>query len=140
VSYHPVWPDGNTALHPTPVQFTSPLTGPGYNTNYPRAALEADLPRIEATCDTDTGAGCTQVPITDDGDPALLYPYYSTTRGAQCRWQFGGAIPQTASDFGQQTQWGPLLSLEYLVFGGGGATHQQFNDYRNIFASNPCPA
>jgi hypothetical protein len=140
VSYEPVWPDGDTALHPTPVRVTSPLTGRNYDRNYPRAALEADLPRIEATCDPDTGAGCTQIPITDQGDPAQFYPYFSTTSGAQCQWQFGGAIPGAASDFGAEAQWGPILSLEYLVFGGGGATHQQFNDYRNIFGSNPCPA
>ncbi len=140
VSYHAVWPDGNTALHPTPVQFTSPLTGPRYDTDYTRAALEADLPRIEATCDTTTGAGCTLIPTTDDGTPALFYPYYSTTRGGACQWQFGGAIPHSATDFGAQSQWGPLLSLEYLVFGGGGATHQVFSDFRNILSNNPCPA
>ena len=34
------WPDGNTALHPTPIQFTSPLTGSGYNVKYSRMAFE----------------------------------------------------------------------------------------------------
>ena len=45
VSYHPVWPDGNTALHPTPARFTSPLTGPKFNEQYGGAALSTDLPR-----------------------------------------------------------------------------------------------
>ena len=27
-SYQPLWPDGNTAMHPTPFQFSSPETGP----------------------------------------------------------------------------------------------------------------
>jgi hypothetical protein len=137
VSYHPVWPDGNTALHPTPVRFTSPLTGPRFEQNYQRAALEADLPRIEATCNRTTGAGCTLLPTTDDGNPADFYPYYSITDRRQCRWQFGGAIPGTASDFGAEAQWGPLLGQEYLVFGGGGTTHVLFNDFRNVFR-NPC--
>jgi hypothetical protein len=139
VSYHAVWPDGNTALHPTPVRFTSPLTGPRYGQNYQRAALEADLPRIEGTCDRVTGAGCTHVPITDDGDPALFYPYYSITSGRQCQWQFGGAIAGSATDFGAAGQYGPLLRLEYVVVGGGGATRLLFNDFRNVF-SNPCRA
>jgi hypothetical protein len=139
VAYKPVWPDGNTALHPTPVRFTSPLTGPNYGTNYSRAALEADLPRIEGTCNTETGDGCTLLPITDDGQPAEFYPYFSTTSGARCQWQFGDAIPGTASNFGAESQWGPLVNLEYLVFGGGGATRQLKNDFRNVLAPNPCP-
>src|SRR6266566_1222924 len=48
-SYQPVWPDGNTALHPTPIHFSSPLTGAGFSTNYSRVAFEADLPRIETS-------------------------------------------------------------------------------------------
>ena len=46
-AYQPIWPDGNTALHPTSIKFSSPLTGSGYNFNYQRFAFEADLPRIE---------------------------------------------------------------------------------------------
>src|SRR5207237_4385936 len=51
--YQPIWPDGNTALHPTSIKFSSPLTGSGYNVNYQRFAFEADLRRIEnpAVCD-----------------------------------------------------------------------------------------
>jgi hypothetical protein len=141
VSYLPVWPDGNTALHPTPVQFTSPLTGSGYNERYGRAALEADLPRVEATCNRETGSGCTLIPTTDLGQPAAFYPYFSLTGGsaASCQWQFGGQIPGTTNDFGKNAGYGRLLKLPYLVFGGGGITAKRFNDFRNVF-NNPCPA
>jgi hypothetical protein len=68
--YQPLWPDGNTKLRPTPVQFSSPLTGSGYNVKYARAAFEADLRRIEdpTVCDRFTGAGCTLM-ITFPGSP-----------------------------------------------------------------------
>ena len=46
-TYQPVWPDGNTALHPTSWQFSSPLTGSAYNVRYSRAVFEVDLPDIE---------------------------------------------------------------------------------------------
>ena len=55
-SYRAVWGDGSS-LHPTPIQFTSPLTGPAYNNPYQRAALEADLPRIEARLRPDDRRG-----------------------------------------------------------------------------------
>ncbi len=34
LTYQPVWPDGNTAIHPQPFLFSSPLTGQNYNVNY----------------------------------------------------------------------------------------------------------
>ena len=70
VSYTPVWPDGNTTLHPTPFQFTSARTGANFDQPYERAAFEADLPAIEPTCNRTTGAGCTLIPLTDNGEPA----------------------------------------------------------------------
>ena len=142
VSYHPVWPDGNTALHPTAVQFTSPLTGSAFNEPYQSAALSVDLPRIEATtCNRDTGAGCTLIPTTDEGDPALFYPYFSITGGpSACVWQLGGAIPGTTNNFGGNAGYGPLFLQRSLIFGGHGATHLRFNIFRNVFAVNPCPA
>jgi hypothetical protein len=142
VAYHAVWPDGNTALHPTPLQFTSPLTGSDYTQQYDRAGLEADLPRIEFnTCDRRTGAGCTLIPTDDEGQPAQFYPYFSTTTsGGGCVWQLGGAIPGTTNNFGGNAGYGPLLKLTYLAFGGGGATIQRYNDFRNVFSTNPCPA
>jgi hypothetical protein len=141
VSYHPVWPDGNTALHPTPIQFTSPLTGSDYKQQYERAGLEADLPRIEVPiCDRSTGAGCTLIPNTDDGNPAQFYPYFSIARSESgCVWQLGSTIPGTTNDFGKNAGYGSLLSNPYLVFGGHGASHNVINDFRNVFSENPCP-
>src|SRR6266568_2568666 len=140
VSYKPVWPDGNTTLHSTSLLLASPQTVGGLN--YDRAAFEADLPRIEVnTCNRSTGAGCTLIPTTDDGSPANFYPFYSigTVRG-QCAWLLGNDIAGlTANDFGKNNQYGSLLPLNYLVFGGHGATVQRFNDFRQII-SNPCPS
>jgi hypothetical protein len=59
VSYTPVWPDGDTKLHPTPFQFTSGRTGANLDQPYERAAFEADLPAVEPTRNVSTGAGCT---------------------------------------------------------------------------------
>jgi hypothetical protein len=46
VSYQPLWPDGNTRLHPTPAFFSSPLTGADYSQSYPRAGFDSDVPAI----------------------------------------------------------------------------------------------
>jgi hypothetical protein len=146
VPYQPLWPDGNRRLHPTSIQFTSPITG-GYQ--YERVAFEANLPRIEApglgsgnNCVRTTGVGCTLIPLTDDGQPANFYPFYSIDRhGAKCAWLFGNDIPrQTTNDFGQNNQYGSELFLNYLVFGGGGATFSQTDNFRQILSTNPCPA
>jgi hypothetical protein len=154
VSYHAVWPDGNKGLHPTPVQFTSPTTGPNYQYQFERAGLEADLPRIEGTCDRLSGTGCTLIPTDDEGQPAQFYPYYSVAGGSKggnslgngggghggCVWQLGGKIPGTTNDFGKNAGYGSLLQSSYLIFGGGGASHLLINNFRNVFAHNPCPA
>jgi len=133
------------------------LTGPEYNHQYERAALEADLPRIEAGCDRTSGAGCTLIPTTDAGTPAAFYPYFSIARshserdryvgydghggnGGGCVWQFGATPPGTTNDFGKNAGYGSLLSSTYLKFGGLGATQQLINNYRNVFSTNPCPA
>lgn len=147
VPYQNLWPDGNP-LHPTPIQFSSPLTGLSYTQNYSRSAFEADLPRVEdpTVCHRLTdGSGCTLIPTTDDNHaPAVFYPYYSTTSASlgttTCAWQLGGAIPGSTTDFGKNNQYGSLLPLVYLTFGGGGSTNTRFNNFRQIFASNPCPA
>ncbi len=135
-AYQPVWPDGNPA-HPTAIRFTSPLTGFAFNINYNRIGFEADLPRIENTCNRTTGAGCTLLPITDDGTPAPFYPYFSTKgSGDDCTWGLGGHIPGSNNDFGKNNQYGPLLSLAYTAIGGG-VVHR-FNDFRQVMSSNPC--
>jgi hypothetical protein len=148
LGYQPVWPDGNTALHPQPVLFSSPRTGPGDRVNYSRVAFEANLPRIEVpTCNRATGAGCTLIPITDKGTPAAFYPFFSAFQdGVQneqgnggCRWGFGNVLPGATTNFGRNAQYGSPLPLTYLIFGGGGASHQLINNFRQIIP-NPCPA
>jgi hypothetical protein len=138
VSYQPVWPDGNTRLHPTSVLFSSPVTGEDLQTQFNRVAFEADLPRIEAnTCDRTTGVGCTLIPTTDDGVPASFYPFFSTRGEEQCRWQFGNHIPGSSNDFGRNAEYGTLLTSTYLKLGGGGTTIQRINNFRQVLA-NPC--
>jgi hypothetical protein len=142
--YHPVWPDGNRALHPEPIRFSSPRTGPFDSVNYSRAAFEANLPRIETnTCDRTAGAGCTLIPTTDKGTPAAFYPFFSTLQpqgeGNGCMWAFGNDLPSTSRDFGRNAQYGSLLSTSYLIFGGGGTSHNLINNFRQILP-NPCPA
>ncbi|WP_376795452.1 hypothetical protein [Thermogemmatispora sp.] len=145
-SYKPVWPDGNTRLHPTPILFSSPRTGLGDRQNYSRVAFEADTPRIEAAdfngqCNRDTGAGCAIVPNTDEGVPADFYPFFSlASHGPTCLWLIGNDVPGlTTNDFGKTAEFGSLLKLTYLVFGGGGATLQRYNDFRQVLPGNPCP-
>jgi hypothetical protein len=143
LTYQPVWPDGNTAIHPQPFLFSSPLTGSNYNVNYKQTAFEADLPRIETnTCNRTTGAGCTLIPTTDKGQPAAFYPFFSTLHGQGnghgCTWAFGNDLPG-GNDLGRNAQYGSLLSSSYLIFGGGGAAHNLINNFRNI-VSNPCRA
>jgi hypothetical protein len=144
-SYLKDWPDGNTFLHPTPVLFTSPRTGPGYNTEYSQAAFETDTPRIEApdlggVCNRVTGTGCTIIPPTDDGQPAAFYPYFSSTGNhGGCQWLIGADVPKlTRNDYGKQSQYGTLYPQTYLIFGGGGTTRVLLNDYHQNLASNPC--
>jgi hypothetical protein len=123
-------------MHPTPFQFSSPETGPTYSSQYAQAAFEADLPSIEATCHRKTGAGCTLIPQTDAGTPALFYPFYSATRTATgCVWQIGNNIPG-ANSFGQNSQYGTLLQLDYTQTGGGAAA--AYLDFRKS-VTNPCP-
>src|SRR5215468_5300414 len=144
LGYQPVWPDGNTGLHPESILFSSPRTGPGDSVNYSRAAFEADLPRIEGTCDRTTGAGCTLIPVTDKGTPAAFYPFFSAFQNgvpgnAGCMWGFGNVLPGATTNFGRNAQYGSLLSSTYLIFGGKGATHDLINNFRQIIP-NPCPA
>jgi hypothetical protein len=137
-SYQRVWPDGNTRLHPTPFQFTSPETGPNFNVQYQQVGLEADLPAIESACNGITGAGCTLIPKTDMNRPAAFYPFYSITRTRSgCYWQFGNAIPGEISNFGRNAQYGTLLGQDYTTAGGG--SQVIINDFRQIFTRNACP-
>lgn len=131
VPYQNVWPDGNTTLHPTAIRFSSPRTGKAFETPYNRVAFEADLPRIESTCDRSTGAGCTLIPITDDGTPAAFYPYFSIAiQHDGCVFQEGAQIPGSITDFGKNAQYGPLLPLVYTSLNG--TTITRFNDFRQV--------
>ena len=144
VPYQDLWPDGNTKLHPTPITFTSPLTGSNYSDNYTRVAFESNAPRLEVTfgsCNRQTGVGCTIIPIQDDGSPAVFYPFYSIGQNQNdCTWRIGNHIPGSQNDFGQDNQYGQLLSVSYTAFGGGGAPLTYFEDYRQILSHNPCLA
>jgi hypothetical protein len=142
VSYTPVWPDGNTKLHPTSFLFSSPETGPHYNIQYKHAAFDTDLPVNEAAngeCNTTTGAGCTLIPLTDSGTPAEFYPWYTTSSTSTgCMWSFGNdGIPNMISDFGNNQQYGPLFAQTYTTMGGG--SNVQLNVFQNTLPHNPCP-
>jgi hypothetical protein len=82
------------------------------------------------------------IPITDDGKPANFYPFFSTTQpGNNCQWLFGNDIQGvTSNDFGKNAQYGSILGLSRLKFGGGGALQTLFLDFRQILSENPCPA
>ncbi len=139
-SYQNLWPGNNPTMRPTPIQYTSPLTGSGYNVQYSRVAFEADLPRIESTCNRQTQAGCTLIPTTDDGGAAIFYPFFSITNKGSlgCVWQIGSRIPGSITDFGQNNQYGQIISLAYTGLGGHPTT--EFEDYRGIISNNPCPS
>jgi len=146
LSYQPVWPDGNP-LHPQPFLFSSPKTGPGDSVQYSRVAFEANLPRLQGGACRATGVGCNRIPITDKGTPAAFYPFYSAFQDGVpseqgdngCMWGFGNDLPGATTDFGRNAQYGPVLETTYLLFNGGGATINRFNNFRQIIP-NPCPA
>jgi hypothetical protein len=147
-SYRLDWPGTNPnpfidrILHPTPVLFTSPVTG-GWR-NYSTIAFETDLPRIEAAdsqdnppfCDRTTGANCVNPP-----NGAQFYPFFTTGfhRGG-CTWQEGGNfIPGTIRHFGgsSTTEFGPLLATVYPE--PGFTTKLLINNFNSGDMRNPCP-
>ena len=54
-----------------------------------------------------------------------------------CMWAFGNNLPGATTDFGRNAQYGPVLCSSYLIFGGRGAAHSLFNNFRQIIP-NPC--
>jgi hypothetical protein len=142
-SYQPLWPDGNTKLHPTPFQFTSPTTGKKFSEQYKQAAISVDLPDIESqsgnqACNRTTASGCTHIPITDDGFPATFYPWYSITRTSLgCVWQMGNTMPHSITDFGKDSEYGPYYAQSYTTVGGGSVS--RYNDFLKMLRGNPCP-
>lgn len=73
--------------------------------------------------------------------PADFYPFFSTQQNnGQCSWAIGNDNPGvTTNDFGRNAQYGQLLYLDYLIFGGGGKTRHITDNYRQVLSSNPCP-
>jgi hypothetical protein len=142
-SYQPVWPDGNTKLHPTPFWFTSPLTGKKFTAQYPQPAISVDLPDIESQsgfqpCNRNTGVSCTHIPVTDDGAAALFYPFYSISKIAgACYWGMGNKMPGEISDFGRNKEYGPPYAQNYTTTGGAFIT--RYNDCLGTLGGNPCP-
>ncbi|HXZ06079.1 MAG TPA: hypothetical protein VEH81_14690 [Ktedonobacteraceae bacterium] len=63
------WPGGDGNLTPTPVQFTSPLTGHGYNVNYTSSAFESDQPRDQVAGIGISHNNCIRTPPTTPGGP-----------------------------------------------------------------------
>jgi hypothetical protein len=139
-SYQNLWPGTNpdprvdSKFHPEPLLFTSPTTIGGHN--FPTIAFEADLPRIESTCNRNTGAGCVNPP-----PGAQFYPFFSTTNdNATCTWQEGGDfIPGTINDFGgsSASEFGPLLLTTYP--GPGFVPFTRFNNFNSGDLTNACP-
>jgi hypothetical protein len=137
-SYQELWPNGKTPNRPTPFQVSSPETGANYSVQFKQAAFEADLPLIESGCNTNTGAHCTLIPQTDEGQPAVFYPYFSTVKTPTgCMWQLGADTPHKISDFGQNAQYGTLLQQSFTDTGG--SSSESLLDFRNIMPTNPCP-
>ena len=108
-----------------------------------RIAFSGDLPFIEniQNCDLTTGTNCTLIPRTDDGKPAAFYPFFSMgSKNGECVWSFGNDQPGfTTNDFGKNAQYGSLISLPFLDFGGGGSISNLLGAYTG-FHSNPCPS
>jgi hypothetical protein len=139
-SYLNDWPNGSSSRASNFV-FTSPLTGAGYNVNYASVGFNTDLPAIEGDlgkCNNSTGAGCTIIPPTDDGNPAQFYPYYSTgTALGGCAWTVGQMYPGfSTNNYGAHQQYGQLLKVAYS--GAGGKASYSYEDFQNNLPNNPC--
>jgi hypothetical protein len=139
ISYQAGWPDGNTTLHPTPIMFSSPLTGGGFKDNYPQAAFETNLPSIEPfpTCNHVTGAGCSLLPTSDDEASAAFYPFFSKLNvHGTCMWALGNDIPG-GSNFGKNSQYGSLYPSTFL---NNGTLITRFENFHKNLKGNPCPS
>lgn len=148
-SYQPDWPGTNPNVHQDrkfhmePVIFSSPTTNGGHQ--YPNFQFEADMPAFEPTCDTTTGAGCTNPP-----PGAEFYPFYSTRldrvhghgrhHETVCNWQEGGDfIPGTVNDYGgSSAEFGSLLLTTYP--GAGFMPVQRYENFNSGTLPNTCPA
>lgn len=140
--YTNAWADGNPD-HAGAFFFSSPRTGDDFNVQYASLEFATDLPAIENLqgCDGLTGANCTLIPLTDDGRPAQMYPFFTSgKRAGECLWSFGTDNPSfTLNDFGRNAQYGTLLPVPFLDFGGGGTSTTFFAAYSSALRANPCP-
>ena len=130
------YPAQDPVLHPTPIQFTSPVfkDASGNLQNYDRVAFEADMPVFEAACDTSNGNGCTNPPAG-----AQFYPIFSitSTYAHGCMWQLGGPnIPGTLNNFGG-TATAEYGSLYQSVYAGPSGPEFAYTNYRQTIG-NPC--
>jgi len=131
-SYRPDWPGSGASASRSsePITFQSPTFGGGQR--YDRVAFEANLPVLEASCDTLTGDGCTNPP-----PGARFYPIFTTrTTSTGCIWQFGGPdLPGTTNTFGGDAahEYGPLLFTPRP-----GLPAPDTENFRNVLSSNPC--
>ncbi|HEY3957509.1 MAG TPA: hypothetical protein VGM53_29430 [Streptosporangiaceae bacterium] len=143
-SYLKDWPNGDPT-RPTPIMFSSPLTGSHYNINYSANALVTDLPLNESGspyqhCDIYNNTGCTHIPITDDGQPAAFYPYFYSTHVDGCTWGEGQDYKGlTVNDFGKVHEYG---TYDYGVYytGPKGVPYHYSSEFRKIYPVNLCPA
>jgi hypothetical protein len=151
-SYQLDWPGTNPnpfvdqLFHPSPLLFTSPVTGLGRN--YSTTAFETDLPNIESEgaqlnppfCDLNTGANCVVPP-----DGAAFYPFFTTTvRDGTCTWQEGGNfIPGTIDHFGgsARAEYGKLLRVDFpdATASGAPTLTTSIEDNNSGDQPNPCP-
>jgi hypothetical protein len=143
-SYLPDWPDGNTRLHPTSIEFTSPRTGSGFADQYSRVAFQTDTPAIEIApdCYHRTGLNCTRVPLQDDGQPAAFEPFFWSGKSAAmggCFWGFGNDVPGvTKDDFGGFAQFKYLQSYVGLDPSNPGSVRPYVLNYGQVLSHNPC--
>ncbi|HET9897472.1 MAG TPA: hypothetical protein VFQ44_21280 [Streptosporangiaceae bacterium] len=141
--YQDDWPNGSQN-RPTPILFSSPLTGKHFNINYSRNALVAPLPFDEfdggnQPCDIFARTGCTQLPVTDDGTPAAFYPYFYTTHLHGCMWGEGHDVPGlTVNDFGKLNQYGTYDPGVFYTTPSGSETFSSV--FMQEFPRNECPA
>jgi hypothetical protein len=100
------WPNGGPN-HPTSEEVVGPFDSSG-NT-YPTIQFETDVAGSEFLCNPATGQDCTAQPLGSH-----FYPFWSLTRtsdglGTQstgCEWTFGNVIPNLASNFGRDQEYG----------------------------------
>jgi hypothetical protein len=146
-SYQNDWPGTNpnpavdSALHPSPVLFTSPLANG--TTNYSTIAFETDLPDLEQEgvqysppfCNRTTGANCVDPP-----NGAQFYPFFTTgVQNGTCNWQEGGNfIPGTTNHFGgsAHAEYGQLLQSVFPE--AGFTTKLLYDNFNSGDQPNPC--